>query len=75
MSRLGEKLRILRKQHSLTTRQLGEILGVTGAHIVRIENGKKGPSISLLADMSRYFNVSSDMLIKDELELDNDDKI
>jgi len=70
MSKLGEKLRVLREEQGLTTRQLGDILGVTGAHIVRIENGKKGPSVDLVARISRYFDVSADLLIKDELELE-----
>jgi transcriptional regulator with XRE-family HTH domain len=67
--RIGEKLRILREQKGLTTRQLGETLGISHVHVVRIENGKKGPSIDLLAKISRYFDVPADVLIKDELEL------
>ena len=70
MSRIGEKLRALRTQHSLTSRQLGESLGVSNAYIIQIENGQRRPSIDVVAAMSRYFGVSSDVLIKDELELE-----
>ena len=70
MSRIGEKLRALRQRKGLTVRQLGDILGVSNVHIVRIENGQRKPSIDLVDRMSRFFNVSTDQLIKDELELD-----
>jgi transcriptional regulator with XRE-family HTH domain len=76
MSKIGKKLRILRQQQGLTTRELGAKLGVSNSYIVRIENGKKRPSIDLVAKMARFFNVSTDQLIMDELELDekNDDQ-
>lgn len=70
MSRIGEKLRTLRQQAGLTTRQLGEILEVDSTYIVRIENGQRRPSIEVVANMARYFKISSDRLIMDELELD-----
>ena len=72
MSTIGEKLRLLRQQRKLTTRELGSILGVSNSHIVRIENGTKGPSIDLVTKMARFFNVTADRLIMDELELDED---
>ncbi|MDM8518561.1 helix-turn-helix transcriptional regulator [Anaerolineales bacterium HSG6] len=68
--RLGEKLRMLREQHGLTSRQLGEILGVGSSHVIKLEKGKNRPSIELLEQISRYFEVSADVLIKDELELE-----
>jgi transcriptional regulator with XRE-family HTH domain len=68
-SRFGEKLRKLRTHQKLTSRQLGKILQVSNAHIINIENGKNRPSIDLIEQISRYFNVPADVLIKDELEL------
>jgi transcriptional regulator with XRE-family HTH domain len=70
MSKLGEKLRILRQRQGLTSRQLGEILGVSHGHILRIEKGEKRPSVDLVAKIAQFFNVSTDQLIFDELELD-----
>lgn len=67
--RLGEKLHRLREQHGLTSRALGEILDVGSSHIIKIEKGHKRPSIELVERIARYFNVSTDVLIKDELEL------
>ncbi len=70
MSRIGEKLRVLRERQELTSRELGSVLGVSNSYIIRIENGKKRPSIDLVAKIARFFNVSTDQLILDELELD-----
>lgn len=70
MSRIGEKIRYLRKKERLTIRQLGEQLEVSSPHLSRVENGLKRPSIDLVERMSRYFGVTTDQLIKDELEVE-----
>ncbi len=69
MKKFGKKLRILRQRQGLTTRQLGEMLGVHNSHITRIEQGLK-PSTDLIIKISHIFAVPIDMLMKDELELD-----
>ncbi len=70
MKRLGEKLRTLRLQHNYTTRQLANLLGVTHTHIIGIENGKRGLSTDLVLKIADLFNVTTDQLMRDELELD-----
>lgn len=70
MNKIGEKLHNLRQGKGLTTRQLGNILGVSNVHIVRIENGQRKPSVDLVDRMSRFFEVTTDQLIKDELDID-----
>jgi len=70
MNRVGEKLRTLRHQAGLSTRQLGKILGIDSTYIVRIENGQRRPSIEVVANIARHFKISSDRLIMDDLELD-----
>jgi len=70
MSRIGEKLRILRNRYGLTSRELGAELGVSNTYILQIEKGKRRPSIDVVAEISRFFEVSADVLIKDELELE-----
>ncbi len=71
MERLGEKLRTLREQRSLTGRQLAEALEIkSSGYITELEKGRKAPSIPLLLKISRFFDVSIDRLLKDELELD-----
>ncbi len=71
MSRIGEKLRTLRQRQGLTSRELGAILGVSNSYIIRLEKGKRRPSMDLIIQIARYFNVSTDKLMLDELELDD----
>jgi transcriptional regulator with XRE-family HTH domain len=70
VSRFGEKLRTLRKRRGLTVQQLGDLLGVHNSHVVRLEKGTRKPSVDLVLEISRIFQVAADQLIKDELDLD-----
>jgi transcriptional regulator with XRE-family HTH domain len=70
MKRFGEKLRTLRHQHGLTMRQLGDRLGVSDSYVSKMETGDKTPNVAMVLKISRLFNVSADVLIKDELDLD-----
>ncbi len=71
MQRFGEKLRTLRQKKGLTLKELTEQLGMSAySHISKIENGDKKPSLELAFKISRYFGVSLDSLVDDELELD-----
>ena len=54
---LGEVLRQRRQAYALTQRELARKLGVKASHIAYLENGRRRPSLSLLA------------LIADTLEL------
>ena len=68
--RFGEKLRTLRNQRGLTLTQLAAELGYKGhGHLSDIECGKKLPSIGLTLKVARLFDVSTDVLLKDELEI------
>ena len=69
MERIGEKLKTLRSQQGLTTRQLAEHLGTTNSQISRIENGLRQPSADLLVKIADFFNVSLDQLMRDDLDL------
>ena len=40
-------------------------------HISMLENGKKQPTAALVLKVARLFNVTTDQLLKDELELDD----
>jgi transcriptional regulator with XRE-family HTH domain len=63
-------LHILREQRNLTLRQLAETLGVQYTHLNTMENGQKRPSTDLVLKISHLFEVTTDQLMKDELELD-----
>ncbi len=70
MNRFGEKLRALRKQNSLTQKQISHKLNVSQAYIVQMEKGQNIPNIAMLLKISDLFGISCDKLIRDELELD-----
>lgn len=70
MERFGEKLSTLRKRHGLTLRQLGEMLGVYHTYVSQIEKGKKIPNAAMIIKIADIFGVSTDQLMRDELELD-----
>ena len=71
MKRFGEKLRTLRKRQGLTLRELTSALGlISYGYISEIENGKKKPPTELVIKVALFFNVSTDQLLMDNLELD-----
>jgi transcriptional regulator with XRE-family HTH domain len=70
MQRFGAKLHALRTAHELTLQQLAAELGyATHAYISELESGKKVPTAVLVLKVARRFGVSTDVLMKDELEL------
>jgi len=72
MQRFGEKLRALRQQRGLSYRQLASILEVSHGHIVGIEAGRHKPSADFILKIASLFNVSTDQLMWDEQELDDE---
>lgn len=71
MKRFGEKLRVLRQQRRLTMKQLGEILEVSDSYVSKMETGDKIPNVAMVLKIAQIFDVSTDALIKDELELES----
>lgn len=70
MERISEKVKTLRLQRGLTTRQLAQALDTSQAQISRIENGLRQPSGDLIMKMADFFDISLDKLMRDELDLD-----
>lgn len=69
-ARFGEKLRALRTRRRLTLTQLAEHLGYKAhGHLSEIEAGKKLPTAGMALKVARLFDVSTDVLLKDELEV------
>lgn len=71
MKKFGQKLRTLRQQRGLTMKQLGEMLEVSDSHVSRLETGDKTPNVAMVLKIAQIFDVSTDVLIKDELKLEN----
>lgn len=61
--RIGENVKMLRKQRDITQEQLAELLGVSNAAISKWERGETYPDISLLPIIAHYFSISLDELI------------
>lgn len=55
---LGDRLRDLRQQHSLTLRQLATAADVSPALLSQIENGATDPSLSTLRKLAQVFDTS-----------------
>lgn len=71
MRRFGEKLRILRLRQGLSVRELTSALGYTGhGYIYDIEIGKKKPNVEFVLRVADLFQVTTDQLLRDEIEIE-----
>lgn len=65
----GNKLYKLRLANGLTLQQMAFKLGlISHSYLSELESGKKKPSIDIILKISRTFNLSTDYLLKDEIE-------
>ena len=58
-------LMLVRKKKKMTQVDLAKRLGVTRGTIANWESGTSNPSIEILLELSRIFDVSVDYLIKE----------
>lgn len=65
---LAEKIFELRKVHGLSQEQLAERLGISRQSVSKWEAGDSVPELERLVEMSRFFNVTTDYLLKEEEE-------
>lgn len=63
----GKRLQELRKEKGLTQMELAEELNVSLPHLKKLESGERSCSIELLLDVSDYFNVTVDYLLKGKI--------
>jgi transcriptional regulator with XRE-family HTH domain len=54
---IGEKINKLRTDKKLSMRELGEKLGVSHAHISKLESGINSPSMELLNKLAAFFDI------------------
>ena len=66
----AEKLQVLRKRRSLSQEQLAAALGVSRQAISKWELNAAVPDVENLIKLSALFSVSTDYLLKEELEDD-----
>jgi transcriptional regulator with XRE-family HTH domain len=71
-ARLAAKLKRIRQSFDLTQAQMVERLNQKGlypGHIAEYERGKREPPYPTLLKYARLANISTDMLIDDEMDL------
>lgn len=64
------QIKQLRKQHNLTMKQLGEIIGIAESTVSLYESGKRQADYDTLKKIANYFNVSIDYLLADVIDSD-----
>ena len=70
MRNFGSKLRALRKHNGLSLWKLAEQFGYqTHSYLNEVELGRKEPTVELVLKVARLFDVTTDELLKDEIEL------
>ena len=70
---LAEKIMQLRKKAGRSQEELAEQLGVTRQSVSKWEGAQSLPDLEKILQMSRLFGVSTDFLLKDELEAESPD--
>ncbi len=64
---IGLRIKYFRTERNMSQEELGELTGTTSRHIINIEMGKKGPSLSLLVAIANTLDVSANDLLVDNL--------
>ena len=70
---LADKIMQLRKKAGWSQEELAEQLGVTRQSVSKWEGAQSLPDLEKILQMSRLFGVSTDFLLKDELEAETPD--
>lgn len=72
--KIGEFLKVLRKEKGLTQEQLAEILGVSGRTVSRWETGMNMPDLSILIQIAEFYGVDIKEILDGERKGENMDK-
>lgn len=65
---IGDKIRLLRKNKSITQAQLAEALSVSSQTVSKWENHLSAPDITVLPIIARYFGITMDELFNYKLD-------
>ena len=60
---MENRIRELRKQHKMTMKQLGQVVGLAESTISQYETGKRQPDNETLLRLGEFFDVSVDYLL------------
>lgn len=61
-------LKELRQRRKMTQADLANVLGITQQAVARWESNKSAPDIETLKELSKYFNVSTDYLLGQDIK-------
>lgn len=64
----GDRLKNLRKDNNLTQSDIAEMLNVTDATVSAWEVGKAQPNHTMLVELAKHFNVTTDYLIGNDYD-------
>jgi transcriptional regulator with XRE-family HTH domain len=64
---IARAIRTHRAQRGLTLAAAAKASGVSSAHLSRIENGERSPSVTILLQLARAYGVPLGMLVGEEL--------
>lgn len=65
---LGEKISDLRKQRRMTQDELADVMGVSSQAVSKWENDLSIPDLPILMELSEYFHITLDDLVKEREE-------
>lgn len=60
---LGQRLKELREETGMTQKEVAAKLGINSVTYLHYEKSQRQPSLSMLADMAKLFDVSVDYLL------------
>ncbi len=69
--KVGQFLRELRNEKSVTQAEIAEVLGVSNRSISRWENGTTMPDFDLLIEMAKYYGVEVGEILEGKRKEDN----
>ncbi|MFZ4656766.1 MAG: helix-turn-helix domain-containing protein [Caldilineaceae bacterium] len=74
MEKFGEKLQKLRQKHGVSLRELSTQLGYAShSYLTALEKNERKPSADVILKLADLFDVTTDQLMRDEFDLDEDD--
>lgn len=68
---LSEKIRALRRRAGLSQEELAETVGVSRQAVSKWESAGSVPDLQKVIQLANLFGVSTDYLLKDEMEPEN----
>lgn len=68
---LSVKIQELRKKKGLSQEQLADELGVSRQAVSKWESGQSAPEIDKIVLLSNFFGVTTDYILKDDVESEN----